>query len=80
MARAKFEEGFKGINGIDGIIGRRPTTQQPRKTVDGILFTDPQGWRQLTPLADLMKAPNDGTFYQEPAEEEGEAGEEAAAE
>ena len=32
------------------------------------------------PLADLMKAPNDGTFYQEPAEEEGEAGEEAAAE
>ena len=29
MARAKFEEGFKGINGIDGIIGRRPTTQQP---------------------------------------------------
>ena len=79
MARAKFEEGFKGINGIDGIIGRRPTTQQPRKTVDGILFTDPQGWRQLTPLADLMKAPNDGTFYQEPAEEEGEAGGQAAA-
>ena len=93
-AAAELErlERMNGINGITGIIGRVPTTRQ-RPTAQELIqgrrewprgsgkwvFEDPQGWRGLTKLEDLMKAPNDGSFYTEPAEteEEGEPAEAA---
>ena len=84
-AAAELErlERMNGINGITGIIGRVPTTRQ-RPTAQELIqgrrewprgsgkwvFEDPQGWRGLTKLEDLMKAPNDGSFYTEPAETE----------
>lgn len=73
-AEAARREAFRGINGIDGCIGRQPTTQQPRKTVAELLChggTRSTGWRDLPKLEELMMAPNDGTFFQEPEEEEG---------
>ena len=69
-ADAARREAYRGINGIDGCIGRQPTTQQPRPTVTEVLYHG--SWKDIPPLAELMQAPNDGTFFQEPAEEEGE--------
>lgn len=75
-----------GINGITGIIGRQPTTRQRPTTQELIqgrrewptgsgkwLFEDPQGWMRLEKLEDLMKAPNDGSFFKEPVETDEQA-------
>ena len=60
----------QGINGINGVIGRQATTQS-RQTVQELLFREPQGWRKLDKLADMMAAPNTGEYYTEPAPEPG---------
>ena len=86
-------ERFNGINGITGMIGRQATTRQ-RPTTQELLqgrrewprgsgrwvYEDPQGWRALEKIEDMMKAPNNGSFYIEPEPEEEGAEEEGAEE